>query len=73
MGWGSHHSAMSFVIQGEGWCLSTVDGIFGTGISVEKRFYLFSTLDGVFAGYIIMILLYICVTKQYLIYNMWIT
>jgi len=64
---------MSFVIQGEGWCLSTVDGIFGTGISVEKRFYLFSTLDGVFSGYTIMILLSKSATKQYLyltIYNM---
>jgi len=61
------------VIQGEGWCLSTVDGIFGTGISVEKRFYLFSTLDGVFSGYTIMILLSKSPTKQYLyltIYNM---
>jgi len=56
-----------------GWCLSTIDGLFGTGISVEKRFHLFSTLDRVLAGYTVMILLYIHTTKQYLnltIYNM---
>ena len=73
MGWGSHHSVMSHVIQGEGWCLSAVDRIFGAGISVEKRFYLFSTLDRVFVGYTIMILLSKSATKQYLyltIYNM---
>jgi len=37
-----------------------------------KRFDIFATLDGVFAGYTIMIL-YICTTKLYLnlsIYNM---
>ena len=73
MGWGDCHSVTSHVIQGKGWCLSAIDRIFGTGISVEKRFYLFSTLDRVFVGYTIMILLYICTTKQYLtliIYNM---
>jgi len=37
--------------------LSAVDGIFGAGVSVEKRFYLFSTLDGLFVVYTIMILL----------------
>jgi len=54
---------MSHVIQCEGRCLSTIDGLFGTGISDEKRFYLFSNLDGVSAGYTIMILLYICAGK----------
>jgi len=56
--------------------MSTVDGLFGTGISVEKRFDLFSTLDRVFSGYRIMTLLYICTFKQCLnltIYNMLIT
>ena len=54
------------VTQGKGWCLSAIDRIFGTGISVEKRLYLFSTLDGVFSGYTIMILLSKSATKQYL-------
>jgi len=46
-----------------------VDRLFGTGISVEMRFDLFSTLDRVFVGYTIMSI----ATKQYLnlsIYNM---
>ena len=66
VGWGSCHSMTSHVIQGEGWCLSVVDRIFGAGISVEKRIYIFSTLDRVFVGYTIMILLSKSATKQYL-------
>ena len=52
--WWLRSSTMSHVTWGEGWCLSMVDRLFGTGISVEMRFDLFSTLDRVFVGYTIM-------------------